>query len=150
MNDGRHHDDAPGDRLLSQGAEVLVREILAAPPDALHCDVLIIGSGYGGAVAAARLAGALSVDATPGIAPGAVPIKVYLLERGSEYLPGEFPATFAELPGQVRFSMQDGRPARGSGTIAARRRRCASGRGMPWRPRRRCRRRAGKAGSACR
>lgn len=115
MNEGRRHDDdAPGDRLLSQGAEVLVREILAAPPDALHCDVLVIGSGYGGAVAAARLAGALAVDAAPGIAPGAVPIKVYLLERGSEYLPGEFPATFAELPEHVRFSMQDGRPARGN------------------------------------
>ncbi|SDH73333.1 alkaline phosphatase D family protein [Variovorax sp. OV700] len=103
-----------GDRLLSEGAEVLVREILAAPPDALHCDVLVIGSGYGGAVAAARLAGAFSLDTAPGIAPGAVPIKVYLLERGSEYLPGEFPATFAELPGHVRFSMQDGRPARGN------------------------------------
>lgn len=115
MNDGRRHDDhAPGDRLLSEGAEVLVREIAAAPPDALHCEVLVIGSGYGGAVAAARLAGALSVDAAPGIAPGAVPIKVYLLERGSEYLPGEFPATFAELPRHVRFSMQDGRPARGN------------------------------------
>jgi len=99
-----------GDRLLSEGAEVLVREILAAPPDALHCEVLVIGSGYGGAVAAARLAGAVSLDA----APGAVPIKVYLLERGSEYLPGEFPATFAELPGHVRFSMQDGKPARGN------------------------------------
>jgi choline dehydrogenase-like flavoprotein len=113
-NGGRHHDDAPGDRLLSEGAEVLVREIGAAPPDALHCEVLIIGSGYGGAVAAARLAGALPVDAPPGTAPGAVPIKVYVLERGSEYLPGEFPATFAELPGHVRFSMQDGRPARGN------------------------------------
>jgi len=99
-----------GDRLLSEGAEVLVREILAAPPDALHCEVLVIGSGYGGAVAAARLAGAVPVDASP----GAVPIKVYVLERGSEYLPGEFPATFAELPGHVRFSMQDGRPARGN------------------------------------
>lgn len=114
MNDGRHHDDAPGDRLLSEGAEVLVREIAAAPPDALHCEVLVIGSGYGGAVAAARLAGALSLDTAPGAAPGAVPIKVYLLERGSEYLSGEFPATFAELPGHVRFSMQDGRPARGN------------------------------------
>lgn len=111
---GRHHDDAPGDRLLSEGAEVLVREIVAAPPDALHCEVLVIGSGYGGAVAAARLAGALPVDAPPGTAPGVAPVKVYLLERGSEYLPGEFPATFAELPGHVRFSMQDGRPARGN------------------------------------
>ncbi|WP_395316843.1 alkaline phosphatase D family protein [Variovorax sp. UC74_104] len=111
---GRHHDQTPGDRLLSEGAEVLVREILAAPPDAQHCEVLVIGSGYGGAVAAARLAGGLPVDASTGGAAGAVPVKVYVLERGSEYLPGEFPATFAELPGHVRFSLQDGRPARGN------------------------------------
>ncbi|RUR69352.1 hypothetical protein EJP67_20040 [Variovorax guangxiensis] len=113
-NGGHHHDDALGDRLLSEGAEVLVREIVAAPPDALHCEVLVIGSGYGGAVAAARLAGALPVNAQSGTAPGGRPVRVYVLERGSEYLPGEFPATFAELPGHVRFSMQDGRPARGN------------------------------------
>ncbi|SFQ49026.1 Choline dehydrogenase [Variovorax sp. OK605] len=114
MTNGSRHDDHddhdPGDRLLSQGAEVLVREILAAPPGALHCEVLVIGSGYGGAVAAARLAGAVPLDAPP----GAAPVKVYVLERGSEYLPGEFPASFAELPGHVRFSMQDGKPARGN------------------------------------
>ena len=47
------------DRWLSTGAEVLVDEI-EREPDAWHCEVLIVGSGYGGAVAAARLAGARS------------------------------------------------------------------------------------------
>ncbi|RZL89184.1 MAG: hypothetical protein EOP82_20675, partial [Variovorax sp.] len=59
-----------------------------------------------GVAPAARLAGA-----TP--AAGGDPVKVYVLERGNEYLPGEFPATFAEIPGHVRFSKQDGKPARG-------------------------------------
>lgn len=96
------------DRWLSTGAEVLVDEI-AQDPDGWHCEVLIVGSGYGGAVAAARLAGAKR-------AAGGPAIKVYVLERGNEYLPGEFPATFGEIPGHVRFSKQDGKPARGRPT----------------------------------
>ena len=96
------------DRWLSTGAEVLIDEI-EREPDAWHCEVLIVGSGYGGAVAAARLAGA-----TP--KAGGKAVKVYVLERGSEYLPGEFPATFAEIPGHVRFSRQDGKPSRGHPT----------------------------------
>jgi cholesterol oxidase len=102
MNGDRSH------RWLSRGAEVLIEEI-ESRPDSLHCDVLIVGSGYGGAVAAARLAGARPKA-------GGDPVRVMVLERGNEYLPGEFPATFAELPGHVRFSGQDGQPARGHAT----------------------------------
>ncbi|MBT2301535.1 GMC family oxidoreductase N-terminal domain-containing protein [Variovorax paradoxus] len=93
------------DRWLSTGAEVLIDEV-ERDPDAWHCEVLIVGSGYGGAVAAAHLAGATPVA-------GGDPVKVYVIERGNEYLPGEFPATFAEIPGHVRFSKQDGKPSRG-------------------------------------
>ena len=96
-------------RWLSEAAEVLVREILAAPDAPTHCDLLIIGSGYGAAVAAARFAGARR--ASDGAA-----LRVYLLERGEEYLAGQFPATFAEVPGHVRFSREDGQPARGKAT----------------------------------
>ncbi|MBJ2156647.1 alpha/beta fold hydrolase [Variovorax sp. IB41] len=96
------------DRWLSSGAEVLIEDI-EQDPTAFHCDVLIIGSGYGGAVAAARLAGATSEASGEAI-------RVYVLERGNEYLPGEFPGTFAEMPGHVRFSKQDGSPARGRPT----------------------------------
>ena len=102
-----------GHRWISEAAEVLVQETLAAPPGVLHCEVLVIGSGYGGAVAAARLAGARPCSAPAGDNPKP-PIRVYVLERGNEYLPGEFPATFGELPGHVRFSRGDGQPARGN------------------------------------
>ena len=53
-------------------------------------DVVIIGSGYGGAVTAARLAAA-----------GA---KVIVVERGQEWLPGDFPENFIELLGSMRSS----------------------------------------------
>ena len=99
--------DPYGHRWISEAAETLVGEVADAGTDVLHCDVLIIGSGYGGAVAAARLAGARTADGQ------ARPISVWLLERGNEFLPGMFPATFAELPGHVRFSSGDGGPARG-------------------------------------
>ena len=45
-------------------------------------DVVIIGSGYGGAITAARLAAAQW--------PGAKP-SICVLERGREWLPGQFP-----------------------------------------------------------
>ena len=98
---GRH-------RWLSEGAETLVAALGAttAQDDVFDCDVLIVGSGYGGAVAAARLAGSRHEE-------GDRPARIWLLERGQEYLPGAFPSTFAELAGHVRFSQQDGRPPRG-------------------------------------
>jgi len=89
---------------LSVGAEVLRRRIEEAGDANVHCDVLIVGSGYGGAVAAARLAGS-TVDDGKG---GRRQISVWVLERGEEYLPGSFPSRFADLPGHVRFSRQDG------------------------------------------
>lgn len=51
-------------------------------------EVVIIGSGYGGAVTAARLA-----------ASGA---RVFVLERGQEWLPGDFPEDLPSLLGSVR------------------------------------------------
>lgn len=94
---------------LSLGAAELVVRTAGLRGECFDCDVLIVGSGYGGAVAAARMAGALVQEA------GNQPRKarIWLLERGTEYLPGMFPSRFAELPGHVRFGMQDGLPARG-------------------------------------
>ena len=91
---------------LSEGAETLVREIEQSDAQDFHCELLIVGSGYGGAVAAARLAGSVDEKTRK-------PIKVWLLERGREHLVGMFPSRFAELAGHVRFSTQDGKPARG-------------------------------------
>jgi cholesterol oxidase len=52
---------------------------------AANYDVVVVGSGYGGSVAAARLAGAIKPDGSP--------VRLALLERGREHRPGEFPDT---------------------------------------------------------
>ncbi|MEO8371286.1 MAG: GMC family oxidoreductase, partial [Candidatus Solibacter sp.] len=55
-------------------------------------DIVIIGSGYGGAIAAARLARAK------------VKPSICILERGKERQPGEFPETLAGVIGEARTS----------------------------------------------
>ncbi len=88
-------------RWLSEGWESVLHGLrtgeLPADESGCHCDVLILGSGYGGAVAAAELAGSRLPD-------GRV-ARVWVLERGQEHLPGSFPSELGELPGHVRFSM---------------------------------------------
>ncbi len=54
-------------------------------------DVVVVGSGYGGAVAALRLA--------------EKGYRVLVLERGSEYLPGDFPNHFSQLTNYVRANI---------------------------------------------
>lgn len=61
-------------------------------------DVLIVGSGYGGAMAAAELAGKQVIE--NGVAR---PIRVCVLERGREYAPGMFASSLQELPPHVRI-----------------------------------------------
>ena len=56
-------------------------------------DVVVIGSGYGGAVAAARFAEA--------------GLTVLVLERGREYVPGEFPSNLSEAPAHVRIEFNN-------------------------------------------
>nr|WP_301334232.1 GMC oxidoreductase [Solimonas sp. SE-A11] len=68
-------------------------------------DIVIVGSGYGGAVAAAELAGCTE-DGRP--------LKVCVLERGREYLPGAFPSQLADLPTHLRGSF-GGQPKGGEG-----------------------------------
>ena len=53
-------------------------------------DAIIVGSGYGGGVSAARLARA--------------GLKVAVLERGREFVTGEFPAKFPEIRNNFRVS----------------------------------------------
>lgn len=101
---------------VSQGVEALFAQRRdepgthpGEPPD---IDVLIVGSGYGGAVAASRLAGLqLPADAESGSA--ARPLKVVMLERGREYLAGAFPSRAADLPGHLRFTTPNGDGAMG-------------------------------------
>ncbi len=81
---------------LSKGVEQLVRlrgiRRGAEPRDA-HFDAIVVGSGYGGSVAASRLARA--------------GFRVCVLERGREYVPGEFPNDLSNLPAHVRVDRAD-------------------------------------------
>jgi cholesterol oxidase len=56
-------------------------------------DVVVIGSGYGGAITAARLATAQ----WPGTKPS-----ICVLERGKEWLPGQFPDRLSDAAHEVR------------------------------------------------
>jgi cholesterol oxidase len=77
---------------ISQGFERLIDRVRKEPA-AIHFDVLIIGSGYGGAIAATTFARCKS---------GEEAVTVGVLERGKEYLPGSFPTGLGELPGHIR------------------------------------------------
>jgi choline dehydrogenase-like flavoprotein/phosphodiesterase/alkaline phosphatase D-like protein/pimeloyl-ACP methyl ester carboxylesterase len=87
-------------RWLSEGFEDLLCK-LDSPAykrlDAYDFDIVIVGSGYGGAIAAAQLAG----YPKPGTDQA---VRLCVLERGREYLSGMFPVSEAELPGHVRIS----------------------------------------------
>jgi len=69
---------------------------LSSPIDRIrdHYTVVVIGSGYGGAIAASRLARAGQ--------------DVCLLERGREFMPGEFPDTQLELTRETQMQTPQG------------------------------------------
>lgn len=83
---------------LSEGVETLFATLDEQVP-VIDFDVLIVGSGYGGAVAAAGLAGSRDKGKL---------VKVGVLERGKEYLPGSFPGHLRDLAGHVRFNTPNG------------------------------------------
>lgn len=89
---------------LSCGLETLIDEqsrsdqALAAKGE-YDFDVVIVGSGYGGAIAAAELSGCTDEAGRE--------LRVCVLERGREYLPGAFPTGQADLAGHVRFAIPD-------------------------------------------
>jgi cholesterol oxidase len=76
--DGTEAPEPGSGRLSSNPA--LLRAARHARPGRADFDVLVIGSGYGGAVCAARLA----AHRRPGV-------RIGLLERGREWVPGTFP-----------------------------------------------------------
>src|SRR5262245_37063640 len=65
---------------------------LASPLDRLkpHYDAVVVGSGYGGGVAASRLA--------------RMGKRVAVLERGREFVTGEFPSRFPDLRGEMQLT----------------------------------------------
>jgi cholesterol oxidase len=104
MNRSAHEQESPGLRWLSRDYSELRR----SRHDVV--DVLIVGSGYGGAMAAAELAGREVVGADGTRRPA----RVVVLERGNEYVPGMFASSLQELPPHVRVH------ARGSATTMGR------------------------------
>jgi cholesterol oxidase len=89
---------------LSQGFETLVASLEGDPDrtaESIDFDVVVVGTGYGGSVAAAELA------KTRGNR------RICVLERGREHLPGSFPSRMAEIAGHVRFSTQRSHHPRG-------------------------------------
>ncbi len=68
-------------------------------------DVVIVGSGYGASIVLGELAG-YNVDGHP--------LRIAMLERGREYVPGAFPSSAADLAGHVRFA------SAGAGVVSGR------------------------------
>lgn len=89
-----HQDNQHATEWLAAGVENLFLEVEQGM--AREVDVLIVGSGYGGAVAAATLAGCAREDGQKA--------RVVVLERGREHLPGSFPEGASALPGHIRWS----------------------------------------------
>ena len=58
-------------------------------------DIVVIGSGYGGAITAARLAAA-DLNPKPSIC---------ILERGKEWQPGEYPEAPLDVAAQLRSDL---------------------------------------------
>jgi len=93
MTRSANDEAAPGLRWLSRDyAE------LRAQANTAEFDVLIVGSGYGGAMAAAELAGREVVEPDGRRRR----IRICVLERGNEYVPGMFASSLQELPPHVR------------------------------------------------
>ena len=76
---------------------------LSSPLDALKpaYDVVVVGSGYGGGVAASRLSRA--------------GLRVCVIERGREFLTGEFPARLPELRRELQIVGEKMRSGRRTG-----------------------------------
>jgi choline dehydrogenase-like flavoprotein len=99
--------EGPATEWISRGIECLFYDLERCERrEEFDFDVVIVGSGYGGSVAAAKLAGARQEGRS-------APISVCVLERGREHLPGMFPSRMSELAGHVRFSTSGGSAPRG-------------------------------------
>lgn len=103
---GAHEDDA-GDaqgrlhaniRTYTDDARTKLFPRLAKPVELMRSsyDCVVIGSGYGGAVAASRMARARTADGKRKT--------VCVLERGQEKWPGEYPAGIVDSFGQLHVS----------------------------------------------
>ena len=88
MNDYRQSLQQYGGQLSTPIRELF---LAAEEPDKIHFGVVVIGSGYGAAVAAAKLSQHLRDEH-----------RICILERGKEWIPGTLPDTFAKVSGNAR------------------------------------------------
>jgi cholesterol oxidase len=68
--------------------------VTAKKEEKIHFGVIVIGSGYGASITAAKLSQRLKSDQ-----------RIAILERGKEWLPGTFPDTFANVSGSARANL---------------------------------------------
>ena len=87
---------AYGGRLTNSAHHLYQRQ---RPNSAFEFDVLVIGSGYGGSICAARLAAQLGPDK-----------RLAILERGKEWIPGQFPDRFRDVLREQRLTIRKRRP----------------------------------------
>lgn len=80
-----------GGRLSSSARQLFAT---AADPDEMHFSVVVIGSGYGGAICAARLSQKLREGH-----------RIAVFERGKEWVPGCFPDSLPKALGDTRQQM---------------------------------------------
>jgi cholesterol oxidase len=98
-------------RWISRGFEALLerlgeRHAAAEATPEFDFDIVIVGSGYGGALSALKLSRGRDKQTNR-------TLRICVLERGREYLPGMFPTSEAELPGHIRFNTPEAAQARG-------------------------------------
>lgn len=90
-DDYRNSLKAYGGRLSNPIRDLFVS---AKKEDKIHFGVVVVGSGYGAAITAAKLSQKLR--------PGS---RICMLERGKEWIPGSFPDTFANVMGNTRANL---------------------------------------------
>jgi choline dehydrogenase-like flavoprotein len=96
---GAHVVNKRATTFLSRGFESLALRV-AANPQEIHFDVIVIGSGYGASVAASHFSACKVPDSETETGQA----RVCVLERGKERLPGSFPTGFSDLPGELRLN----------------------------------------------
>ncbi|MEE9492423.1 MAG: alkaline phosphatase D family protein [Gammaproteobacteria bacterium] len=100
----RQYSQHRGRRWLSESLQSLRQTSQQTP-----FDIAIVGSGYGGAIAAAELSNQTIVENGQ-----RRHLRVCVLERGREFLPGSFPKEMAELPTEVRYRQMSSEKLTGS------------------------------------
>lgn len=102
MSDSEVSNQKQGGVWISSTLADLEHKVKSGKGNQTHFDVLIVGSGYGGSIAAHALS---RFEKKSGNRSD--PVRIGMLERGLEYTQGSFPNQFSELPGHVRFTSSE-------------------------------------------